>query len=480
MSKPLTAQSTTQDSARKPGRHGLPASDHRLLLRTGDFFVSVIGVATALVMWSITAGFPFSLSFITSHALWFLAAPIWCLAIAPTRNPRHSFSIIQTSRLILHATAVFLMLYLAVYFFASRQALPRLMIVHFLWETPLLTLAWRLAYVWVFTETAWKRRVIIVGAGRAARTIAAVMRGSNWRHMDLLGHVSSHADRSNDEWLGEPILGEYTDLAGITRKFAVSEVIVALDGPASQELVHALVECQEYGIAVVRMPVVYEAILERVPVTHLEPDWIVTSFIDAVRMREASWILKRTVDIAGAFAGLLVFAVLAPFVAVAILVESGLPVFIRQTRVGRGGRLFPLIKFRTMIQQAESDGKPQWSVRDDPRVTRVGQWLRRTRLDELPQMINILTGEMSLVGPRPERPEFVQQLERRIPFYRTRLLVRPGLTGWAQVKYAYTDSAEDAIIKLEYDLYYIKHRSFLFDAWIAMRTLETVITFKGR
>ena len=148
--------------------------------------------------------------------------------------------------------------------------------------------------------------------------------------------------------------------------------------------------------------------------------------------------------------------------------------------MGRGGAPFKLMKFRTMAQDAEADGPPRWAGRRDSRVTRVGRFLRRTRLDELPNVVNVLRGEMSLVGPRPERPEFVAQLEREIPFYRTRLLVRPGLTGWAQVNYPYGDSVYGALEKLEYDLYYLKHRSLFFDLWILVRTVGTVVALRGR
>jgi lipopolysaccharide/colanic/teichoic acid biosynthesis glycosyltransferase len=167
-------------------------------------------------------------------------------------------------------------------------------------------------------------------------------------------------------------------------------------------------------------------------------------------------------------------------IAPAIWLDSGRPILFGQRRMGRGGAPFKLIKFRTMAQDAEADGPPRWAGRRDPRVTRVGRFLRRTRLDELPNVVNVLRGEMSLVGPRPERPEFVAQLEREIPFYRTRLLVRPGLTGWAQVNYPYGDSVHGALEKLEYDLYYVKHRSLFFDLWILVRTVGTVVALRGR
>jgi lipopolysaccharide/colanic/teichoic acid biosynthesis glycosyltransferase len=204
-----------------------------------------------------------------------------------------------------------------------------------------------------------------------------------------------------------------------------------------------------------------------------------TALPEWVRTRDASRAAKRAVDVAGSIVGVAVLAVATPLIAALVMLDSGRPVFYRQRRLGMGGRTFDMIKFRTMVRGAESEG-PLWASRDDPRVTRVGRWLRRLRLDELPQVLSVLRGEMSIVGPRPERPEFAEQLEREIPFYRTRLMARPGLTGWAQVNTPYGDSIEGAALKLEYDLYYIKHRSIFFDAWIVLRTVGTVFAMGGR
>jgi lipopolysaccharide/colanic/teichoic acid biosynthesis glycosyltransferase len=215
-------------------------------------------------------------------------------------------------------------------------------------------------------------------------------------------------------------------------------------------------------------------------VAHLEPSWLLTNFFDVARFRATSPIAKRAFDLLVGSVLAFVGLVLWPFIALAIVVESGGPVFYRQHRLGRGGRVFPLAKFRTMGTDAERDGAARWSPPGDPRVTRVGRLLRRTRLDELPNVIAILRGDMSVVGPRPERPEFADQLERDVPFYRARLIVRPGLTGWAQVNVPYGDSVGDATVKLEYDLYYIKHQSLWFDLVIVLRTIGTILRLAGR
>jgi exopolysaccharide biosynthesis polyprenyl glycosylphosphotransferase len=276
-----------------------------------------------------------------------------------------------------------------------------------------------------------------------------------------------------------PVLGGGDALTALVEREGISELILAaeeLRGP----LLERLLECQEAGVDIVPMATVYEQTLQRLPIEYLERDWLFRSYAEAVRAKDSSRLVKRLVDVLAGTAGSLAFVLLAPFIALVIWLDSGRPIFYSQRRVGRGGREFRLLKFRTMVPDAEANGQAQWAGPSDPRTTRVGRFLRRTRLDELPNFLSVFRGDMSLVGPRPERPEFVATLEREVPFYRARLMARPGLTGWAQVNYPYGDSIEDAAAKLEYDLYYLKHRSFVFDVWIIARTVGTVLTFRGR
>jgi exopolysaccharide biosynthesis polyprenyl glycosylphosphotransferase len=201
--------------------------------------------------------------------------------------------------------------------------------------------------------------------------------------------------------------------------------------------------------------------------------------MDGVSAFSPFMLLKRLADIFVSTLGLTFLLALLPFVALAIYLESPGPIFYFQERVGRAGQTFQLVKLRSMVPQAEQDGQPRWAGKNDERVTRVGRFLRRTRLDELPQFVNVLRGEMSLIGPRPERPGFVAELQKRIPFYRSRLAVRPGLTGWAQINYHYGSSVDDALVKLQYDLYYIKHKSLYLDLLILLKTIGVVLSFQG-
>jgi exopolysaccharide biosynthesis polyprenyl glycosylphosphotransferase len=239
-------------------------------------------------------------------------------------------------------------------------------------------------------------------------------------------------------------------------------------------------DAQEHGVEVTRMPIIYEEIMGRVPIHHLESDWVIRSFVDQVRVSGVYELLKRLMDIFGGLTGLVILIIIYPFAALATIIDSGFPIFYSQPRLGMGGMVFKIHKFRTMRQNAESDGEVRMAAEKDPRVTRVGNFLRRTRLDELPQFWNVLRGEMSLVGPRAERPELVSQFQKQIPFYRARLLVKPGLTGWAQINYGYVADVTETSVKLEYDLYYIKHRTLGLDFQIILRTIGTVFRAAGR
>jgi lipopolysaccharide/colanic/teichoic acid biosynthesis glycosyltransferase len=230
------------------------------------------------------------------------------------------------------------------------------------------------------------------------------------------------------------------------------------------------------------MPILYEEMTGRVPIQHLESDWIIRSFVDEVRVSGFYDLFKRLVDILGGIVGMVILAILFPFLALAVALDSGFPVFYSQLRLGRGGSIFRIYKFRSMHKKTEEEDEVgmRATMENDPRVTRVGNFLRKSRLDELPQFWNVLRGDMSLVGPRAEIPELVGEYQKQIPFYRARLLVKPGLTGWAQINYGYVASVTETGVKLEYDLYYIKHRTISMDVQIILRTIGTVIRRTGR
>ena len=259
---------------------------------------------------------------------------------------------------------------------------------------------------------------------------------------------------------------------------AISGVIIATDDPLPGSLVRDLMAIRLKGVPIIESTDYYERELLRVPVLQLGEHWFAMSEGFDLVHGGLSLKVKRSLDLATAVFGLLLSFPVMILVALAVRVSSAGPVLYTQRRCGYGGEPFTLYKFRTMVRDAEKNGA-QWTVPGDPRITLVGKWLRKTRLDELPQLWNVLKGDMSLVGPRPERPDFVKMLEKQIPYYDMRHLVKPGLTGWAQVKYPYGASIEDARKKLDYDLYYIKHHSLYFDLYIVLRTLRVVVSRAG-
>ena len=458
-------------------RSKLQLSEHQALLQLGDFLTTTCAVVGALWLWGVVDGDQFTLGYLRAHGPWFVLVVAWMALFLPAYHPSVVFSMKATAAIGMRVAAAGVGCYVLIYFFAPRQLLPRLVILYFLGLAFILTMAWRGLYIRVFTRERHRYRVAVVGTGPAARLIADLLRRMA-PHTAVVAFVDDGVSE-RDEPLGLPAVSGAEGLRDVVAERHVSELVLAPTGEITTELLRAVVTAQEAGVDVVRMATVYERLLRRIPIDHLESDWVLTSLVDAMRLQDASRLAKRALDILGGCVGCVVFVLLLPLLGTAIWLDTGRPILFWQQRVGLANRPFRLLKFRTMEQGAERDG-PRWAGIRDRRVTRFGAFLRRSRLDELPQFFNVVKGDMSLVGPRPERPEFVAELEERIPFYRTRLLVRPGLTGWAQVNYRYGDTVADAAMKLEYDLYYIKRRTLLFDLAIAMRTVKTVLTFAGR
>jgi exopolysaccharide biosynthesis polyprenyl glycosylphosphotransferase len=344
----------------------------------------------------------------------------------------------------------------------------------------ILTLIWRLIYIQLFTAPLFLRRMVIVGAGRAGSSLAKVIHELWPPPFYVVGMVDDDPKKVGQEIEGFPVLGTSNDLFDLVNEHQVTDLVFAITGEMNQQTFKRLLEAEERGIEVTSMANLYEELLGRVPISLLQSDWVLRSFIDQSHMGGFFEIGKRLIDIIGSLVGLIILAVASIFIAPLIVLDSGFPVFYRQVRLGRNGKPYNMIKFRTMKNDAEKDGIARPAEENDNRATRIGHILRKTHLDELPQFYNIFRGEMSLVGPRSERPEIVEELQSAIPFYRARLFVKPGLTGWAQVNYGYASGVEANAMKLEYDLYYIKHRTIGLDLLIMFRTVWTVIGFRGR
>jgi sugar transferase (PEP-CTERM system associated) len=330
---------------------------------------------------------------------------------------------------------------------------------------------------WPVARALLPRRVLVLGTGPEARSIEASLEGANLPRLELIGffdldlihEVSVSPDR---------IVSKDASFESTVKRLEVDEIIVAVREQRGGVLpLQALLDCRLRGVQVTDLARFFERVHGRVPIESLKASWLI--YGDGPRQ---SWLrrsIKRSFDLV-VVVGLLILALPIMIIsALVILLSTGTPLIYRQERVGYKGQTFTVLKFRSMAKNAETDGSAGGAAIDDARVTRFGSFIRRTRIDELPQLINVLKGEMSLVGPRPERPGFVATLTEKIPFYAIRHSVPPGITGWAQVRYSYGGTVEESVKKLEYDLYYVKNNNLFLDLLILLRTVRVVILCEG-
>ena len=353
--------------------------------------------------------------------------------------------------------------------------LSRLAFLHIVGVTALGLLASRLAWIALGPKRRLSHRVLVLGVGQSA-AILPELQFSGTRPFTILGFLEDAPDAADRVPAGFELLGKTKDLRSLADELKPDLVVVALAEMRRALPAEDLLECRLQGINVEEWPTFYEKQTGKILVANLRPSWLI--FSDGFVKTETTRMVKRAMDIGLALAGLALSLPVMALVAVLVKLDSKGPVLFRQQRVGERGRIFVLNKFRSMSVDAERHGAV-WAAADDPRVTRVGHWLRRMRLDELPQFWNVLVGDMSFVGPRPERPEFVGTLQREIPYYMGRHSVKPGITGWAQVRHCYAASVEDSMEKLQYDLYYIKNLSPLLDLVILLSTLQVVLFARG-
>ena len=351
----------------------------------------------------------------------------------------------------------------------------------------------RLIYLMVFARARFRRKVLILGAGWAGKTIFEVLTEHGETLYDVVGFVDDDPqklgeiikERPEDPESGSlqpasaKVLGSSAELIQLTEEYGVSTIVLAITRNVHGPLYQVLTDCLQREIEVIPMPLLYEEMTGKVPVEHIGDHWSVSMPLEQPGTRLAWHAVKRLFDLFWASLGLVVLAILFPFIAAAIRLDSPGPILYTQKRMGRNGKVFQVYKFRSMRVDAEKN-QAVWAQKNDPRVTRVGKFLRKTHIDEFPQFWNILKGEMSVVGPRPERPEFVSELAREIPFYRVRLAVKPGMAGWGLIHQGYGASKKDALEKLQFDLYYIKHQSFWLDLFVLWRTVLDAITLGGR
>jgi sugar transferase (PEP-CTERM system associated) len=340
---------------------------------------------------------------------------------------------------------------------------------------------WRLGFMKVIKQAGIRAKVLIVGNRTIGRLVAEELLLKKKLGMEVMGFISDQAGRvslshGNPKRVELPAFAP-SALSGLIAGRGVNRILLAGADQFPGSYYNELVAVRAMGVPIEDCHSFYERLASKIAITDLPPEWIALS--KGFRRDRLILATKRAIDVLASFFGLILSGPIALITAIAIRLESPGPILYRQERVGQNEKRFVLYKFRSMAHDAEADLGPVWAAEDDPRVTRVGAIIRKLRIDEIPQMVNVLKGEMSFVGPRPERDFFVEQLKRKIPYYDLRHSVKPGITGWAQICYRYGDSEQDAVEKLQYDLYYIKHMSPVFDLQIIFESLKVILLGSG-
>src|SRR5262245_44834507 len=457
---------------------------HRITLRSSALvaceticIVAAIGASTYLRLGSDT--WQFLRESLLPKALLITAVVQLCLYYCDLYDLRTAGDRREVLVRLIQALGATSMLLAAIYFWFPALIIGRGV---FMWTAAIvipLIVGWRVTFDWFSTYAGPSERLLIVGTSSASVALAReLFERRRELAVEIVGFVDADPSRVGAPVLNPGVIGTVEDIPSIVRARSVDRVVVSLGDARGKLPIDKLLEMKlDRGIMFDHLATVYEHYTGKIAVENLRPSWLI--FSEGFRKSRVLRAVKRLTDVTAASVALVLLSPLMLGVAILVKLTSAGPVLYHQRRVGQYGRVFVIRKFRSMRADAEAATGAVWARQNDDRVTKVGRFLRRTRLDELPQLWNVLVGDMSLIGPRPERPEFVEKLTQEIPFYGQRHVIRPGLTGWAQVRYTYGASVEDAMEKLQYDLFYLKNMSISLDVVIAFETLKTVILRRG-
>jgi sugar transferase (PEP-CTERM system associated) len=413
--------------------------------------------------------------------LWKIALVTFICQLCLYYNDFYDLTLVHSGRelvvRLLQATGAASIVLAALYFLLPWLMIGDGIFVSSLFVFLIAILVWRVAFNQIAGTLKLEERVLVVGTGETARKVARQILDQHDFAYRIVGFIDDDPARVGERLVNPSIVGTPADMPMLIARHHIDRIVVGLSDRRGKLPVEELLRAKMAGVRVEDVTTTYERVTGKILIDDLRPSWLI--FSDGFRVSRVTRLMKRSIDLTLSLTMAVLALPLMVVTALAIWVEDGQPLLYRQERVGENGRLFVLCKFRSMRKDAEKGGQPVWAKDGDDRVTRVGRVSRKTRLDELPQLWNVIKGDMSFVGPRPERPYFVAALSREIPFYQQRHAVKPGLTGWAQVKYRYGASFEDAMEKLRYDLYYIKHLSVIFDLTIVFDTVKVVLFRKG-
>ena len=462
-------------------RWRLRSGERKRILLFGDALAAVLGLFVSLYFWGQADWLNFSWDFLSQRIpLWYYLLPLlWVVFLVDMYDLHRATHIKETFRGVATAAGLALILYLIIFFISDTNSLPRKGIAVFILAVTLLTFLWRFFYIRVFTAPAFMHRALVVGAGNAGTSFCRAYKTMQSPSLHISGYIDDDPKKYHKTVEDLPVLGKGDELLAVIDKHQITDVIFAISGELNPELFRSLLLAAEMGVEITSVPALYEELFGRVPIFLLQSDWVLRSFIDQTHTTGFYESMKRLIDIFVSLIGVAAFLITFPLLALLTLIDTGAPIFFTQNRVGMNGTTFKILKYRTMVQDAEKNGIARATERHDERITRVGSLMRKSHIDELPQVFNILKGDMSIVGPRSEQIELVSDYQDHIPFYRARLFVRPGLTGWAQINQRYASNVDENAVKLEYDLYYIKHRSLTLDFMIIFRTVGAVAGFRG-
>lgn len=463
----------------KIGGQRLPSS-LLLLLAVDSILVGIGLVFATLVRFSIH-DFPSSISYLASvqALLRFLVVIVVC-ETSLYFHDLYDFRLIQSSSegftRLLQAFGVACVILAMLYFINPEIGLGRGIAALAAPVIVGLTLGWRILWFQHGQRLGNSDRMLILGTSPVGIQLTRDILTRPELKVRVVGFLDEKGENIGKSLVNPGIIGGADDLESIVDEWGINRVVISLLERRGCMPVRQLLRLKFAGVRVEEAHGVLERMTGRIVLEHLSPSWLILS----EGFRKSPWLtwIKRLLDIILSLVGLLFCLPLFAVVSVAILADSGMPILFRQERTGLHGRAFHMLKFRSMYTDAEKAG-PQWAATSDSRITRVGHWIRKYRIDELPQLINVLRGEMSIVGPRPERPHFVAMLEEQIPLYGLRHSMRPGITGWAQVRYQYGGSVEETKTKLEYDLFYIKHLSIMLDLAVLFETLKVMVSGRG-
>jgi exopolysaccharide biosynthesis polyprenyl glycosylphosphotransferase len=453
-------------------------SERKVLLRIFDL------VCVLSLLYGVGLAFDFDYFKINStHWVWSIVLAFYLTIFATifelyNLQKASKFEIVVQN--IILTSSVTVLFYLLTPFYTPELPENRLQIVYFYISINLALFVWRYAYIMLISTPRFFKRVLLIGNASEVSEIVESLQKSDPNYK-VMGFVDTEPNKSQS---GPPLdLPSYgvRSISETIKENHISDIVVA--SPQSEAmtvyLYNQLILQLENGVPIREYTQVYEEITHRVPIQHVDKDFYRYFPFSRSNQNKLYLFFHRMLDLLFSVIGLTFGLLISPFIIIGNLFANRGPFFYTQVRVGKNGKHFRIYKLRSMVTDAEKDGA-QWATKKDTRVTKFGRFLRKSRFDEIPQFINVIKGEMSVIGPRPERPVFVEELSEKIAFYEVRHLVKPGVTGWAQVNAKYGMTQEDALEKLQYDLYYIKHRSLFLDISIVIKTLSTIIFFRGQ